>query len=83
VLKSKPAGASASNWEEFEDVADRTVCHKCLIPCPVDIDFGGVDGRNLLRKMGQRSPPWQCGSHAVNATSPQTIKVMRARRWWT
>jgi Fe-S oxidoreductase len=33
-----------------------TVCHKCLTPCPVKIDFGDVtmNMRNLLRKMGQK-----------------------------
>jgi Fe-S oxidoreductase len=51
-------GISIKHWEEFEDVADHcTVCHKCLSPCPVKIDFGDVsmNMRNLLRKMGQRS----------------------------
>jgi hypothetical protein len=55
--KSRRAAASAiKHWEEFEDVADHcTVCHKCLSPCPVDIDFGDVsmNMRNLLRKMGR------------------------------
>ena len=33
-------GISIRHWEEFEDVADHcTVCHKCLSPCPVNIDF--------------------------------------------
>jgi FAD/FMN-containing dehydrogenase/Fe-S oxidoreductase len=51
-------GVSIKHWEEFEDVADHcTVCHKCLSPCPVDIDFGDVtmNMRNLLRKMGKKS----------------------------
>jgi ferredoxin len=49
-------GVSIKHWEEFEDVADHcTVCHKCVNPCPVDIDFGDVsmNMRNLLRKMGK------------------------------
>ena len=53
-------GVSIRHWEEFEDVADHcTVCHKCLSPCPVDIDFGDVsmNMRNLLRKMGQEELP--------------------------
>ncbi|HNK20266.1 MAG TPA: FAD-binding and (Fe-S)-binding domain-containing protein, partial [Piscinibacter sp.] len=48
-------GISVKHWEEFEDVADHcTVCHKCVSPCPVKIDFGDVsmNMRNLLRKMG-------------------------------
>ncbi|MES2265026.1 MAG: DUF3683 domain-containing protein, partial [Pseudomonadota bacterium] len=47
-------GISIKHWEEFEDVADHcTLCHKCLTPCPVNIDFGDVsmNMRNLLRKM--------------------------------
>ncbi|HMT83754.1 MAG TPA: DUF3683 domain-containing protein, partial [Ottowia sp.] len=48
-------GVSIQHWAEFEDVADHcTVCHRCLAPCPVKIDFGDVtmNMRNLLRKMG-------------------------------
>ena len=75
-------GISLKHWEEFEDVADHcTVCHKCLNPCPVDIDFGEVsmNMRNLLRKMGQKSfrPGNAAAMLFLNATSPQTIKVMR------
>jgi FAD/FMN-containing dehydrogenase/heterodisulfide reductase subunit C len=75
-------GVSIRHWEEFEDVADHcTVCHKCLSPCPVDIDFGNVsmNMRNLLRKMGQRSfrPASKAAMVFLNATSPETIKVMR------
>jgi FAD/FMN-containing dehydrogenase/Fe-S oxidoreductase len=75
-------GISVKHWQEFEDVADHcTVCHKCLSPCPVKIDFGDVtmNMRNLLRKMGRKS--WRPGNAAamffLNATSPQTIKAMR------
>jgi len=75
-------GVSIKHWEEFEDVADHcTVCHKCLTPCPVDIDFGEVsmNMRNLLRKMGQKSfrPGNAAAMIFLNATSPQTIKLMR------
>jgi len=76
-------GISVAHWEEFEDVADHcTVCHRCLAPCPVDIDFGDVsmNMRNLLRKMGQKT--WRPGNAAamlmLNATNPDTIKVARA-----
>jgi len=75
-------GVSLQHWQEFEDVADHcTICHKCLAPCPVDIDFGDVSMamRGLLRKMGRKS--WRPGSAAamlfLNATSPQTIKLVR------
>ena len=75
-------GISVRHWQEFEDVADHcTVCHKCLSPCPVDIDFGEVsmNMRNLLRKMGQKSfrPGNALAMTFLNATSPQTIKLMR------
>ncbi len=75
-------GVSIKHWEEFEDVADHcTVCHKCLTPCPVDIDFGDVsmNMRNLLRKMGQKSfrPGNAVAMFFLNATNPQTIKLMR------
>ncbi|MGM9426759.1 DUF3683 domain-containing protein [Hydrogenophaga sp. MI9] len=76
-------GISIKHWEEFEDVADHcTVCHKCLSPCPVKIDFGDVsmNMRNLLRKMGQKSfrPGNAAAMFFLNATSPETIKFMRS-----
>ena len=75
-------GISLRHWEDFEDVADHcTVCHKCLSPCPVDIDFGDVtmNMRNLLRKMGKKSfrPGNAAAMLFLNATNPQTIKLMR------
>ena len=75
-------GVALRHWEEFEDVADHcTVCHKCLSPCPVKIDFGEVsmNMRNLLRKMGQKSfrPGNAAAMMFLNATNPQSIKLMR------
>jgi Fe-S oxidoreductase len=76
-------GVSIKHWEEFEDVADHcTVCHKCESPCPVNIDFGDVsmNMRNLLRKMGQKSfrPANAAAMLMLNATNPDSIKLMRA-----
>ena len=76
-------GVSVQHWEDFEDVADHcTVCHKCESPCPVKIDFGDVtmNMRNLLRKMGKQSfrPGKAAAMLFLNASSPQTIKFMRA-----
>jgi FAD/FMN-containing dehydrogenase/Fe-S oxidoreductase len=76
-------GVSIKHWEEFEDVADHcTVCHKCLTPCPVDIDFGDVsmNMRNLLRKMGKKSfnPGNAAAMFFLNATDPTTINAVRA-----
>ena len=75
-------GVSIKHWEEFTDVADHcTVCHKCLTPCPVDIDFGDVsmNMRNLLRKMGQKkfNPGTAASMFFLNATDPTTINVSR------
>ncbi|MFZ9372904.1 MAG: (Fe-S)-binding protein, partial [Burkholderiaceae bacterium] len=76
-------GVSIKHWQEFEDVADHcTVCHKCESPCPVKIDFGDVsmNMRNLLRKMGQKSfrPGNAAAMLFLNATNPETIKLMRS-----
>jgi len=75
-------GISVKHWEEFDDVAAHcTVCHKCLSPCPVKIDFGDVtmNMRNLLRKMGQKkfNPGAQAAMFFLNATNPETIKLAR------
>jgi Fe-S oxidoreductase len=73
---------SIQHWDELSDVADHcTVCHKCLTPCPVDIDFGNVSMamRDLLRRMGKKR--FNAGTAAsmffLNATNPQTIKLAR------
>ncbi|WP_028602004.1 DUF3683 domain-containing protein [Ottowia thiooxydans] len=76
-------GVSIKHWEEFEDVADHcTVCHRCLSPCPVKIDFGDVTMhmRNLLRKMGKKSfrPGNAAAMFFLNATNPAVINATRA-----
>ena len=75
-------GISIRHFDEFGDVADHcTVCHKCVTPCPVDIDFGDVsiNLRNLLRKLGKKK--FNAGTSAamafLNATDPTTIKAIR------
>ncbi len=75
-------GVAVQHWREFEDVADHcTLCHKCLPPCPVKIDFGDVSiaMRNLLRKLGHKR--WRPGSAVamamLNATDPSTIRLAR------
>ncbi|MEK6348824.1 MAG: FAD/FMN-binding oxidoreductase [Burkholderia sp.] len=75
-------GVSIKHWDEFNDVADHcTVCHKCVTPCPVKIDFGDVtmNMRNLLRKMGKKkfNPGQAAGMFFLNATNPQTINAAR------
>jgi len=75
-------GVSLRHFDEFSDVADHcTVCHKCLAPCPVDIDFGNVSiaMRNLLRKQHHRR--FNIGTAAsmffLNATDPTRIKLTK------
>jgi FAD/FMN-containing dehydrogenase/Fe-S oxidoreductase len=75
-------GISIRHFDEFSDVADHcTVCHKCLNPCPVDIDFGDVSVamRNFLRKQGKKkfSPVTTMSMLFLNATDPTTIKLVR------
>ena len=50
-------GISLHHFDELNDVADHcTTCHKCLAPCPVNIDFGDVSiaMRSLLTKQKKR-----------------------------
>ena len=75
-------GISLEHFDEFSDVADHcTVCHKCVNPCPVDIDFGDVSiaMRNFLRRHRQRT--FNAGTFAamllLNATDPRTIHLLR------
>lgn len=75
-------GISSRHWAEFEDVADHcTVCHKCLNPCPVDIDFGNVsmDMRNLLRRLDKKSfkPALAATMLFLNAKDPEVIRLLR------
>ena len=75
-------GVSIKHWDELSDVADHcTVCHKCVTPCPVDIDFGTVSMalRDLLRRMGKKrfNPGTAASMFFLNATNPQTIKMTR------
>jgi Fe-S oxidoreductase len=76
-------GVSLRHFDAFGDVADHcTVCHKCLNPCPVDIDFGDVSiaMRNLLRREGKKkfNPGTAASMFFLNATDPATIKVVKA-----
>ncbi len=75
-------GISINHFDEMNDIADHcTVCHKCLAPCPVDIDFGDVsiDLRRILRAQGKKkfSPGTVASMAFLNAKDPRTIKLMR------
>ncbi len=75
-------GLSRRHFEEMNDVGDHcTVCHKCLVPCPVNIDFGNVTARmrRILTERGQRRR--SLGNRAVmsflNTTDPRSIRILR------
>jgi FAD/FMN-containing dehydrogenase/Fe-S oxidoreductase len=74
-------GISLRHFDEMNDVADHcTVCHKCLNPCPVDIDFGDVSVlmRTALKSFGKRrsSLSTRASMAYLNATDPRRIKLM-------
>ncbi|MFK7993447.1 MAG: DUF3683 domain-containing protein [Granulosicoccus sp.] len=75
-------GLSIRHFDEMNDIADHcTVCHKCLAPCPVDIDYGDVTitMRKILKDRGQKK--FSLGTKAsmafLNAKDPMIIKLMR------
>ncbi len=75
-------GVSLMHFDEFSDVADHcTVCHRCVNPCPVDIDFGDVSVamRNFLRKQGKKkfNPGTFASMAFLNAKDPATVKLIR------
>ena len=75
-------GISVRHFDEMNDVADHcTVCHKCLNPCPVNIDFGDVSVRmrTILKAHGQkrRNIGTWLSMAFLNVTDPSTIKLMR------
>jgi FAD/FMN-containing dehydrogenase/Fe-S oxidoreductase len=75
-------GVSIRHFDEFGDVADHcTVCHKCLAPCPVDIDFGDVSMamRTLLSKAKKRrfNPGTRASMLYLNATDPRKVKLLK------
>jgi FAD/FMN-containing dehydrogenase/Fe-S oxidoreductase len=76
-------GVSIRHFDEYGDVADHcTVCHKCLSPCPVDIDFGDVSVamRNLLSKLRKRRPSigtW-AAMQFLTAQDPIKVKLIKA-----
>ncbi|MEO7278526.1 MAG: DUF3683 domain-containing protein [Casimicrobium sp.] len=75
-------GISLRHWDELADVADHcTVCHKCVNPCPVDIDFGDVSiaMKNLLRKEGKKkfNPGTAIAMVLLNARDPATVNMLK------
>ena len=75
-------GISLRHFDEANDVADHcTVCHRCVTPCPVNIDFGDVTVRlrNILNNRGQKSK--NLGSALamsfLNVSDPTAVRIMR------
>ena len=74
-------GISLRHFDEMNDIADHcTICHKCLTPCPVDIDFGDVTirMRSLLKSFGKKRTGigTRLSMAYLNATDPRTINLM-------
>ncbi len=75
-------GISVRHFAEMNDVADHcTVCHRCVKPCPVNIDFGDVSVRmrNILCSQGKKrsSIGTRLSMAFLNITDPSTVKLMR------
>ncbi|GAB6039823.1 DUF3683 domain-containing protein [Endothiovibrio diazotrophicus] len=75
-------GLSLRHFEEMNDLADHcTVCHKCLAPCPVDIDFGDVtiQLRAILKRYGKKrtAPGARAAMGFLNLTSAKAIDWSR------
>ncbi|MBC8212062.1 MAG: FAD/FMN-binding oxidoreductase [Gammaproteobacteria bacterium] len=75
-------GLSSRHFDELNDVADHcTVCHKCLNPCPVNIDFGDVSiaMRTLLinNKQRRKSLGSMLGIWFLNLQDPTMIQWSR------
>jgi FAD/FMN-containing dehydrogenase/Fe-S oxidoreductase len=75
-------GVSLRHFDEMNDVADHcTTCHKCLAPCPVDIDFGEVSirMRGILEEHGRKRS--NLGTKAalafLNIKDPRALKLLR------
>ncbi len=75
-------GVSFRHFEEMNDVANHcTICHRCLKPCPVNIDFGDVTVkmRAILKQRGKRHPKAMTALSMafLNVKDPRTIRLMR------
>ncbi|VAW52768.1 FAD/FMN-containing dehydrogenases [hydrothermal vent metagenome] len=76
-------GISLTHFDSMNDIADHcTTCHKCLSPCPVNIDFGDVSihMRHILTKHGQKKSnlATKAAITFLNVKNPFTVKALRA-----
>jgi len=75
-------GISLSHFDSMNDIADHcTTCHKCLPPCPVNIDFGNVSihMRHILTRQGKKKSAL-AGKAAIaflNMKAPFAVKTTR------
>ncbi|MBF0123934.1 MAG: DUF3683 domain-containing protein [Magnetococcales bacterium] len=81
-------GLSVRHFDELNEVADHcTICHRCAVPCPVNIDFGQVTMliRDILRARGQkrRSLGSQLAMAFLTITDARSIEWLRdtVLRW--
>ncbi|WP_038331824.1 DUF3400 domain-containing protein, partial [Kingella kingae] len=75
-------GVSMKHFDELGNIGDHcTVCHRCVKPCPVNIDFGDVtvDIRAFLKKSGKAkfNPIAEMGMAFLNAKNPVAVKALR------
>lgn len=75
-------GVSIRHFDELNDIADHcTTCHKCLSPCPVNIDFGDVSISMRQLLVDQRQRRMSLGSKlaiaVLNLKDPHMVNLTR------
>lgn len=76
-------GLSLKHFNELVDLADHcTICHRCVKPCPVKIDFGKVTTavKAFLNRSGHRdlNPVALAGGALVDAVNPIAVRALHA-----
>jgi ferredoxin len=74
-------GISLDHFAEFNDIADHcTVCHRCVKPCPVDIDFGDVSpcATSCASRTRSASARHAAAMAFLSLKDPATVKLMRS-----
>ena len=76
-------GLSLKHFNELVDLADHcTICHRCVKPCPVKIDFGKVTTavKAFLNRSGHRdlNPAALAGGALVDAVNPIAVRALHA-----
>lgn len=75
-------GISLNHFAEFDDIADHcTICHLCVKPCPVDIDYGDVSikMREILISKGKHKNniAAKLSLKYLNLSSPLANKISK------